>query len=321
MKKGILVFALFWVLALSFSLPVPASAGGGAGRSDVEPIAEEILESTEFSTDAGRFREVRNLQNYREFLLGQGLSERETAVRMLEASGYTAEQIDRMPDEAVLQALRARESVFQTVSVFDGSERADGLNLVIGYRTMKISKYVSGRDPDDFVLISVFFDWAGAPDGLPEEHGEQRIRVGDDSGQKRPGLSFELVRKPPYPSFEEMESFSGSCLRRSGCSWAEQELEGREPDLIYSGDLSGYFDYLDEMFAEQDRARTVAFELPGGLFVRCQDLKGYYQVIAEVDHGVEGGKRFQVRCGRAELELDVRLPAEETEGSQLDPEG
>ena len=284
MKKTILALSVLLIVFAGFLFPNMSSANAQA-----EQVPEDVLRITEYETEEGTFKEVRNLQEYRQLLSEQGLSDYEVSVRMLKASGYTQEQIDEMPEEAILQNLDVKDSRLQltqaepeTPMTRAAASVVQGLNLAISYRTIELSKYVDGRDPKDFLLLSAHFDWSGATDGMPAFRSNDFLAIYNyPNGQE--GVSFDINSIPPHQSFPSYEVFSGRCKNSSG---GTVTLEG------------GVVQY-----AQDYSIRIAAFKIPTGNAYK--DVSGYYQVLGEIDPTVQALQRFRVVYGHSYQTMEV----------------
>ena len=272
----------------------------GNVNAQTEQAPESVLEVIDYKTDEGTFKEVRNLQEYRQLLSEQGLSDYEVSLRMLKVSGYTQEQIDRMPEEAILQNLDVKESKIQTSKVEQEEpimtraanvDMVEGLNLAVTYRTIELSKYASGRDPQDFLLISIFFDWAGGLRGMPPGRSNDFIGIYNEHDGSTPGITFGINAKPPIPSFTQYESASITCT--------ESFLSKKEINLE-NGILSNY--------AEDDIRRVLSFEIPADDRTSTRlyyDLKGYYQLLGEINSSIKDTQKIKVVYGHSYKTIDI----------------
>lgn len=288
MKKTVLALSIFLILFVGFFFPNMSGANAQA-----EQVPEDVLRISEYETEEGTFKEVRNLQEYRQLLSEQGLSDHEVSVRMLKVSGYTQEQIDAMPEDAVLQNLDVKESRLQLTQTEPeppmtraAASVVQGLNLAISYRTIELSRYADGRDPEDFLLISAHFDWAGATNGMPAFRSNDFLAIYNyPNGQE--GVSFDINSIPPNPSFKSYEVFSGRCKNASG---GIVTLEG------------GVVQY-----AQDYSIRIAAFNIPVGSMYK--DVSGYYQVLGEINPAVQSLQRFRVVYGHSYQTMEVSYSA------------
>ena len=303
MKKTILALSVLLIVFAGFLFPNMSSANAQA-----EQVSEDVLRITEYETEEGTFKEVRNLQEYRQLLSEQGLSDHEVSVRMLKVSGYTQEQIDRMPEEAILQNLLAKDSKMQIIEStepadtggpealistmdVDTNKSVEGLNFFANYRTIELSIFADGRDPDEYLLISTGFDWKGNAIGMPESRSNDFIAIYNNHEGEIPGVTFKCNDEITFPEFGPFEVYSVVCSRTQGVIPAGQV----NPSC---GIVSTY---------EEEISRVFAFEIPKNdiLGRNYFFISGYYQCLGKINKNVQDLQKIRVMYGHSYQEMQV----------------
>ena len=279
MKKVVLALvAIVTVLFVGVQMSGKLSV---AAESAENP--ENVLGVIEYEESGSKFREVDNLQEYRERLEQQGLSDYEIALNMLEVMGYTDEQIAAMTEEVILQNLPVKHSKVEIGKVqeeqlilarypINNAIALEGLTISVSYRTIELSQFEDGRDPEDYLLFTAYFSWANHNNGIPEERFTDYITIYNDNSISTASVGFQQTNAQ-YPQIFAYEKFYASY--RAGSTYTQ-------------------VDYTIETLHSSSIQRSVSFDLPKGA---ATNLGGYFQTIAAIDKTVTDTQYLKVAYG------------------------
>ena len=292
MKKVVLALvAIVTVLFVGVQMSGKLSV---AAESAENP--ENVLGVIEYEESGSKFREVDNLQEYRERLEQQGLSDYDIALNMLEVMGYTDEQIAAMTEEVILQNLPVKHSKVeiqenqsesgvsgQTTPLMTralGDDQLDGLEVSVSYKTLEISLFEDGRDPENYLMITVHFNWENHNYGIPEDRNTDYIGI-NNNFEGNQGVKFQYLNAQ-YPLVFAYEEFHAT--------------------YYYNGQFRETEDYVVVSHLTNPACRVIAFDVPYSLL--DSDFSGYFQTVALIDTTITDKQSLEIAYGHTYSELN-----------------